>query len=141
MTLNKIPRTSSCVALVSVAQVAKHFDVDCVTVRRWLRSGCPCVRRGQRGPGRGSLLDLQHVAQWRGKARQGGVTVEETMQKIAVALRATLVADHADIRAGIDRASAAAVLIMAFECACQTFGAAFPFDQLPTPIRTLMHEL
>lgn len=100
------------------------------------------MRPGQRGPGRGALLDLHQVAEWRGRTNnQEGLTVESPIPRIAIALYETLVVDHADIRAGIDRASTAAVLIAAFERCCREFGKTYRFEQLPQPIRTLMSEL
>lgn len=135
-------RSEGVLSRVSVTQTAKYFSVDAATIRRWLRAGCPCVRRGRRGPGHGALLDLQQVAQWRGNPnRPGELTVDPVLSRIAAALCATLMTERADLRAGIDRESAAAVLVAAFERCCREFGKTYRFDQLPQPIRTLMHEL
>lgn len=127
---------------VGVAQAARHFGVDAVTIRRWIQGGCPCLRRGRRGPGLGALLDLQQVEQWRGASNMSaGLTVEDTLQQIASALCEALTVAHAEIRAGIERAPAAAVLLVAFERCCEKFGKTYRFDEHPLPIRTLMHEL
>ena len=127
---------------MTVAQVAKHFNVDEVTVHRWLKSGCPCLRPGRRGPGRGALLDIEQVEQWRGRSTvPEGLTVENLLPRIASALCDALMLEHADIRAGIDRAAAAAVLVVAFEQCCVEFKKTYPFNQQPKPIRTLMFEI
>ncbi len=129
-------------SVVSVSEAAQHFGVDAVTIRRWLMAGCPCVRPGHRGPGRGALVDLEQVALWRGNSSVvGEAPVEEIVQRIASALCGALTEGHADIRAGIDRASCAAVLLSAFDACSRTFGKTYRFDQLPLAIRTLLSEL
>lgn len=129
-------------SIVSVHEAAKHFGVDVVTIRRWLVAGCPCVRPGHRGPGRGALVDLEQVALWRGNSSVvREAPVEEIMQRIASALYGALTDGHADIGAGIDRASCAAVLVAAFDECRRTFGKTYRFDQLPVEIQTLMSEM
>jgi hypothetical protein len=126
----------------TVAQAAKAAKVDPSTVRRWIQRECPVLRRGSRGPGRGALLDLAAVAAWRGRASgPTGLTVEDALQQISTALWECLEKDHADIRAGISREDAAAMLIVAFESCCKIFGKTYPFDQQPTGICALMHVL
>jgi phage terminase Nu1 subunit (DNA packaging protein) len=126
----------------SVAEAARFFQVDQATVRRWICQGCPVVRKGRRGPGHGARLNLPVVAAWRGRANgPAGPTPEEILQRIAVALWECLESDRVDIRAGISREDAAAVLIMAFEACCKNFNVMFKFDQQPEPIRALMREL
>lgn len=126
----------------NVAQAARHFSVDESTVRRWIANGCPCVRRGRRGPGLGALVDLQELAQWRGQSKVlAGLTVEDALQKIASALSSALMSEHADIRAGIDRAACAAVLTVVFEQCCREFGKTYRFDNLPVHIQATMREL
>lgn len=128
--------------VVSVHEAALRFGVDVVTVRRWLKAGCPCVRRGHRGPGRCALVDLEQVALWRKRSTVvDGVTVEDALQRIASALCDALMNGQADIRAGIDRASCAAAFVVGFEACCRAFGKSYRFDQLPAAIRTLMSEL
>ena len=129
-------------SIVSVHEAAKHFSVDVVTIRRWLVAGCPCVRPGHRGPGRGALVDLEQVALWRGNSSVVcEAPVEEIMQRIASALYGALTDRHVDIGAGIDRASCAAVLVAAFDECRRTFGKTYRFEQLPAEIQTLMSEL
>lgn len=136
------PDSDMASSIVPVHEAAKHFDVDEVTVRRWISKGCPCVRRGRRGPGLGSLLDLRQVEQWRGVSKAApGLTTDETMQRIAVALCESLTVRSAHIGAGIEREDCVAVLLVVFDRCCQEFGKTYHFDPLPEPIRTLMREL
>ncbi len=129
-------------SIVSVHEASRHFGVDPATIRRWLVGGCPCVRPGHRGPGRGALVDLEQVALWRGNSSVvTEAPVEKILQCIASALCGALTDGHADIRAGIDRASCAAVLAAAFDECCRTFGKTYRFDQLPAPIRALLRFL
>lgn len=126
----------------SVSEAAAYFQVDQVTVRRWIVSGGPVLRHGRRGPGNGGLVDLLHMASWLGRANAPEEqTREDTMLQIAEALWKTLNEDHADIRSGASRADAAAVLLVAWERLCKTMGKSYRFDQCPEPIRTLMSEL
>ena len=127
---------------VPLSQAAKYFEVDQVTIRRWLKDNCPCIRRGRRGPGQGALLDLQQVAQWRGKTRTPEMqTPRDAMQTIAKALWQALDEDRADIRAGVSKDDAAAVLIVAWERIGKNMGQTYPFDQQPDAIQTLMSVL
>lgn len=126
----------------SVAQVAKHFGVDAATVRRWLQRGCPCLQQGRRGPGGGARLDLQQVRAWRGSSPVSpGLTCEEVLQRVASALGHAVFQENAGIRAGIDRAAAAAVCLVAFEQCCSEFQKSYPFDQYPPAIRALLRVL
>jgi len=126
----------------TVYEAAKFFQVDPATIRRWLGRGCPAIRNGRRGPGHGAQLDLPAVEAWRGQARgPAGLTPEEILQRIAVALRESLEKDHADIRAGISREDAAAALLVIWERSCKNFGVSFKWDAQPEPIRALMREL
>ena len=79
---------------------------------------------------------------WRGRTNApAGLTPDEVMQKIATALLSCLEQDHVDIRAGIEKESAAAVLLVVFEGCCKGFNRRFAFDAQPAPIRTLMRIL
>lgn len=127
---------------MTVQETAQRFDVDPATVRRWLHSGCPCVRRGSRGPGRGAILDFRAVESWRGRALgQAGLEPEEILQRIALALWDAIEKDSAHIRAGISRDDACAAFLVVWERVCKNFNRQFKFDQQPDPIRALMREL
>ena len=125
----------------NAAEIAKHFAVDPATVRRWPNKGCPIIRRGKRGPGRGALFDLNAVAKWRAQRVNIGLSVDEALQSIAIALRESLEKDALHIRAGSSREDAAAVLLLVWERVRKNFNRTFRFDKHPEPIRALMHEL
>ena len=127
---------------MSVREVASFFQVDPSTVRRDIQRGCPVLSRGSRGPGRGARLDLHDVKQWRGRASgQAGLTPDEIMQRIAAALLDSLTVAHVDVRAGISRADAAAVLLVVWEECCKSFGVTFRFDGHPDQIHAILREL
>ena len=87
-------------------------------------------------------MDFKAVESWRGRTSgSAGLTADEVVQRIAAALWATLDREHVEIRAGIDREAAAAVLIIVWEQACTTFNVFLKFDAQPDPIRALMREL
>lgn len=130
----------------SVHDAAKHFEVDQVTIRRYIRRGCPCLRPGRRGPGLGARLDLDAVATWlttwRGVSNApAGLSVEEYLQRIAIILLETVEIDHADICAEISREATAAVLLVVWRCCCRNFGRTYRLDEQPQAIRTLMSFL
>ena len=133
---------------VSVRAAAEHFGVDPKTVRSWVRHGCPCVRRGRSGPGRGALLSLFRVEEWR-KQRRARTTLPtesigaDMLDQIATALLKSLSEDSSHIGAGatVTRAEAAAILLSAWERICKTFGKTYRFDVRPPAIQTLRSEL
>lgn len=127
---------------MTVRETAHHFKVDPCTIRRDIQRGCPCIRKGRKGPGNGAILDLDAVATWRGRASgPPGLTAEEVVQRLAAALWESLGTDHADIRAGISREDAAAALLVVWARCCKNFGVSFKWDAQPEPIRALMREL
>ena len=63
------------------------------------------------------------------------------MPLFAQVLLESLTTAHADIRAGVSRDDASAVLIVAWERLCTTMGKSYAFDQQPAAIQTLMSEL
>jgi hypothetical protein len=123
-------------------QLAKHLGKDPATIRKWPQKGCPVIRRGAKGPGRGALFDLATVEAWRGRATApAGLSIDDVMQQIAVALWQCLEEDHADIRAGISQDDAATVFVILWERCCKNFGVSFKFDAKPKPIRALMARI
>ncbi len=53
------------IAPVTVAEAAARENVPVGTIKRWIREGAPCVRRGRRGRGQCALLNLQELRAWR----------------------------------------------------------------------------
>lgn len=131
---------------VSVREAAKHFKVDPVTVRRWLRRGCPCVRQGQRGPGLGAHLDLaaaeRWLAPWRGMAGPcAGLSVDEVLEEFADILLETVEKGGLEICADISRETSAAALLVVWRTGCRNFGRHYPCGESPQAIQTLMSFL
>jgi hypothetical protein len=120
-------------------QLAKHLKKDPATIRKWPHKGCPVIRHGAKGPGRGALFDLAAVEAWLG--RSNGPCVDDVMQRIAMALWECLEKDRADIRAGISPEDAAAVFVILWERCCKNFGVSFKFDAQPKPIRALIARI
>lgn len=50
---------------VPVPAAAAALGVPVGTLGRWMRQGCPVARRGRRGRGCATLVDVQAVAEWR----------------------------------------------------------------------------
>lgn len=48
-----------------MAEAAVALGVSTVTLRRWLRDGCPVARRGRRGRGCATLIDIAAARVWR----------------------------------------------------------------------------
>ncbi|MEO7862067.1 MAG: hypothetical protein ABIU05_16880 [Nitrospirales bacterium] len=127
---------------MTAVEIAKNIGCDASTIRRGQAKGLPVVRKGKRGPGNAAQYDLDEVVKWRGRANGPvGHTPDEVMQRIAVALLDCLQQDRVDIRAGIEKEAAAAVLIVVFENCCKTFDRRFRFDEQPPAICALMHVL
>ena len=127
---------------MTAREVAKRFDVDPSTVRKWRIDGCPTISPGGKGRGNAALFDLAQVVAWRGGASgPAGLTVDEVMQKVATVLLDCLEQDHVDVCAGVSVEDAAAVLLGVFEGCCKGFNRRFAFDAQPEPIRALMRIL
>lgn len=125
----------------SVLETAKHCQVDAATIRRDIQRGCPVLRRGSKGPGRGAQLDPHAVEQWRNRKSPAGLSHDEVVQRIADCLLDSLTEDLVHRRAEISKAAAAAVLLIVWERCCASFGVTFKFDPKPASICALMREL
>jgi len=128
---------------VTVQQIALQEDVNPSTVKRWIKNGLPCVRRGRSGRGNGALLNPEVVKAYRREQGSAapGLPVEEVVRRVADALKDALDIDHCDIRAGIAQADSAAVLIVVWDRLCKAFGVRFQFDAQPAAIRSLMERI
>ena len=83
---------------LNLVDAARALGVAERSLRRWITEGAPTVRRGRRGRGGGTLLDVEAVSAWRA-ASQGaaGRPVDDADQ-----LRAVLAALPQAIAATID---------------------------------------
>lgn len=102
---------------VSVGEAAAHFGVSTETVRRWVRIGAPCVRPGERGRGRGTLLNVDDISRWRAARR--GLPIHDppgdVMQRIERAMIDVLRRDGGDgqpihVSLGVSQVHAVAIL-------------------------------
>ena len=122
---------------------AQELGIDASTLQRDVQNGCPVIRKGRRGPGDPTLVDLEQVRAWRGQGQAVAAAPDPDviLQQIATALLACLKEDHCDIRAGCFPDDAKAVLLAVWKRMCRTFGKTYPFDQQPAPISALAHKL
>ncbi len=51
---------------VTIPEAARALGVSDSTLRRWLKAGAPVVRRGRKGRGGQTLIDVGAVQAWRG---------------------------------------------------------------------------
>ncbi len=54
---------------IRLKKAARSLGIDVSTLRRDIAAGCPTVELGSVGRGRGSLVDLGEVRQWRARKR------------------------------------------------------------------------
>jgi phage terminase Nu1 subunit (DNA packaging protein) len=113
---------------------AKVLQVDPSTLQRYLRKGCPSLRKGRRGPGNSALVDLRQVRAWLGPA--SAPDPDMILRQIAEALVLALTEDRADMRAETSQAIVAAAFYVAFERCCTVFGHRYRSDE--NPIRALL---
>ena len=138
--LKGLPSATNSISWKSMTarEVARHENVDPSTVRRWPAKGCPVISLGGRGRGRATLFDPDEVRRWRGRATApSGMTADEALKTIAVALLDCLENGHCDIRAGCSREDAAALLLMAFQACAKAFSRDFTLDSQPAAICAL----
>lgn len=65
MTVDAAQVGTRVLAALPVPQAAAALDLSVVQLRRLLRQGAPVARRGARGRGRATLVDVQAVRAWR----------------------------------------------------------------------------
>ncbi|MGO2009952.1 hypothetical protein [Vreelandella alkaliphila] len=51
-------------SVVTIPEAARAYGASDSTVRRWIASGCPVERRGGRGRGHSTLLNIDAVNGW-----------------------------------------------------------------------------
>ncbi len=88
-------------------QAAAELQVSPVTLRRWIRAGCPVARRGRRGRSLSTLVDVAAVRRWKAEHREPdprAALLEQLVQDvpgIAVdAVLATLAEHSARVQGG-----------------------------------------
>jgi hypothetical protein len=91
------------------------------TVRRWIRNGAPCARRGRPGPGGETLVDPGALDAWRGLC----VSSSTLLETVATALWDVYFRDAGDGEPawrslGIERRRAATLLVLAYRRIART---------------------
>lgn len=71
---------------VSVARCAAIFGVTSKCVRDWISEGMPVLKRGARGAGNGSVLDLAAVVSWYVARRAGPFDPQQELARKNAAL-------------------------------------------------------
>jgi hypothetical protein len=97
--------------IMTLAAAAAELGVRADTVRGWIRNGAPVVRQGDKGPGRGALLDPDAVRAWRKRSADDAPLVRLDEGSLARGLMAAFRACSGDI--GITQRQLAAVLATA----------------------------
>ena len=99
---------------ISINKAAKMLGKTPSTVRRWVQKGCPCVRPGETGRGKGAILSLDDVMAWRG----GGHVMasdDERLQFIATVLMDCIKRDEVHLRVDVTQREMAALLVLVFQ--------------------------
>lgn len=99
---------------ITISSAARMLKRSESTIRRWVQRGCPCVRPGETGRGKGAILNLSDVMRWRG----GGVaeiSPDERLQSVATVLMDCLKRDGIHERIGITGRELAGLLVLVFE--------------------------
>lgn len=98
--------------VVTINKAAIALGKSPSTVRRWIQKGAPTVRPGEVGRGRGSIVRVKDLLQWRGAVQ---VPCKERLDFIASALMDCLRRDEIHERIGITSRQTAGVLALVYE--------------------------
>jgi transposase-like protein len=126
-----------------LADAARALGERPGTLRRWVREGCPVVRRGHRGRGSATLVDPSEVQTW----RQANTTDAVVLEIAAGLLNVTAIATDNALKKieGIDKRRMGGILAAVwYETTTATLDylrtkcTAVPeIEQLPRPIERL----
>jgi|SRR3989304_1052008 len=100
---------------ISITKAARALNRTPSTLRRWVQKGCPCVRPGEVGRGKGSLLNLNDVIAWRGGGQVQKEGDAERLGFIADVLMDSLRRDKIHERIGITSKQTAGLLALVYE--------------------------
>jgi len=101
--------------VLSINQAAKKLKKTPSTVRRWVAKGCPCVRPGEVGRGKGAILNIPDVIAWRGGGQVQKEGDAERLGFIADVLMDSLRRDKIHERIGITSKQTAGLLALVYE--------------------------
>lgn len=97
---------------VTINKAAIALGKSPSTVRRWIQKGAPTVRPGEVGRGKGSIVRVKDLLQWRGAVQ---VPYKERLDFIAGVLMDCLRRDEVGERIEITRRQAAGLLALVYE--------------------------
>ena len=100
---------------ISITKAARALNRTPSTLRRWVQKGCPCVRPGEVGRGKGAILNLQDVITWRGGGGVFQASDDERLEFLAGVLMDVLRRDEIHERIGIEASEMAGMLVLIYE--------------------------
>lgn len=101
-----------------LSEAAKALGIHRTTLRRMIAAGCPTVKPGDVGRGRGAILDLAEVERWRARKTNAALVTrddERMLGLIAESFLDVLKRDRAFLDVGIAEGQAAGFLFLVFE--------------------------
>lgn len=101
--------------VLTINRAARELGKSASTVRRWVQRGCPCVRPGEVGRGKGAILNLQDVITWRGGGGVFQASDDERLEFLAGVLMDVLRRDEIHERIGITASEMAGMLVLIYE--------------------------
>lgn len=96
-------------------EAAAALDIHPATLRRWIDAGAPVARRGGRGRGKRTLIDVPAVQAWRGQRASDLVFASEIPELLAEAAWTAF-----RLTEGNDKARIAGVLVGTWTVATTT---------------------
>ena len=121
--------------ILPLTAAAAELEVAPDTLRNWIRRGAPCVRQGDKGPGRCALVDVGAVRAWRGRSAADAPPVCADEAGIASGLLATY---RACSGIGITQRQAAMVLAIAYTETVRSVTGRPPVEPYPPETRWLI---
>lgn len=123
---------------VPINIAARQLGKSASTVRRWIQRGCPCVKPGEVGRGKGSILNLADVLAW----RAGGIAPadqDNRLEFVADVLMDSFKRDEITIKIGITTRELAGVLALIYQRYYRNLTHEQPdMDKLPDEITQLL---
>ena len=100
---------------IRINKVARTLKKSPSTIRRWVQHGCPCVRPGEVGRGKGAILNLNDVITWRGGGQAQKLSDDEHLAFIAGVLMDCFRRDAIHEPIGVTVNKMAGMLVLIYE--------------------------
>src|SRR3990172_4874448 len=100
---------------ITLREAAQTLRKSESTVRRWVQRGCPCVRPGEVGRGKGAIVNLNDVITWRGGGGVFQASDDERLEFLAGVLMDVLRRDAIHEPIGITASEMAGMLVLIYE--------------------------